>query len=227
MHRNLYKIDDVLLRAGGFAAALSVLIIAGLLSTVDRAGLTPAVTLGLLLAMACPIVLLVVGMHMRRKEKLLLELWRMIEARGQMSVDQLLSMTSLRRKQLGAAIRRINQFGNGLLLWDKRNHVVRDGRVKVHSLTHSQLCGSCGGSVNIEIRSSESHYACPYCGSGLDSELINPLLGELQQRQELARPAAQLASAKIDLGVFVVLLVFFWPAAIVYAIHKNNAWFQS
>ncbi|MDH3587868.1 MAG: hypothetical protein OEQ74_00555 [Gammaproteobacteria bacterium] len=139
---------------------------------------------------------------------------------------ELASMSSFGCRQLAAAVRRINQRGNAMLLWDEQEDIIRDGRIKQHRLTHSEDCQSCGSSVNVEVRTSQTDYVCPYCGGGLDCSRINPLLDSLKIREEHDRPPRQMkgyqSGRNFSLTIFILLLVLFWPVAILYALKMNS-----
>lgn len=228
MTTNLYKIDDVLLRAGVIIGALALLAIS---KTMADGSLTLSTIVGLMLLVACPVTLLILGRNMRRREKLVVEIWRLVKAQGQVPVEQIYQMTSFGRRQIAAAVERINRKCNALLVWDEAQDVIRDDSVRRHTLTYSEDCSSCGGSVNVEVSSHETDYSCPFCGGGLDSSGINPLLEKLQTRQGLDRqqqvsfaaPVDAPSGNKISIVIFMLLLMFFWPAAVFYALKAYNS----
>ena len=235
MQTNLYRIDDVLLRTGLVAAVFALLIGNAAVNQLEASGFDAVALAALLAAIACPLTLLGAGYLVRRRERLVVDLWRLIEAHGEVSVSHLCKMSSFNRNQLTSAIKRINRRGRALLVWDEVNEVIRAGpRRERSSLTHSEDCQSCGATVNIEVRTqNRDAYTCPYCNRGLDSDRINDLLSKLhlQERRDNERPdpvqapvsvAAPTArqGSRLNLPVFILLIVLFWPGAVIYALHK-------
>ncbi len=231
MNTNLYRIDDVLLRAGAVAVLVSTGILWLTIQNLHLSGLGTALVL-ILVALACPPTLLIAGWIMRRREKQVVELWRLVEAHGQLPVNHAREMSSFSRRELIAAIRRINRRGGALLIWDEAAGLIRnESRGKTdRRMTHSEDCSSCGGRVNIEVSTESREYVCPYCGSGLDSENINALLGKLHDRDSRqAEPAplsmqtaTQPRRSSFRMGIFVLLLIVCWPGAVFYAIKANS-----
>ncbi len=239
MQTNLYRIDDVLLRTGMIASVLGLLIGNATVNTLRQSGFEAVALLVLIAAVACPLTLLVCGYLVRRRERLTVDLWRLIEAHGEVSVAHLCAMSSFNRRQLISAVKRINRYGGALLVWDEVTGVIRvGGRRHEQTLTHSEDCRSCGAKVNVEVHTqNRAGYSCPYCNGGLDSERINAMLSELhargqqlreQERREFVQPLAMAAPAvrpgsRLNLPVFILLLVLFWPGAVIYALHKHQA----
>ena len=171
METNLYRIDDVLLRTGLVAGVVALLVGNAAVNTLKTSGFDAVALAVLLAAIACPLTLLGAGYVVRRRERMVVDLWRLIEAHGEVSVSHLCKMSSFNRGQLTSAIRRINRRGRALLVWDGDTDVIRAGRRgERSSLTHSEICQSCGATVSIEVHTrNREAYTCPYCSSGLDS----------------------------------------------------------
>ncbi len=235
MQTNLYRIDDVLLRAGAIAGVFAMLVGNAAVNTLKSSGFDSTALLALVLAIACPLTLLGAGYLVRRRERLVVDLWRLIEAHGEVSVAHLCRMSSFTHGQLRAAVRRINRRGRALLVWDEVSGTIRAGkRIERQALTHSEGCESCGATVNVEVHTRHRDgYRCPYCNGGLDSERINTLLDRLHvsEREQALQPRAEHPSpvplavpvrqgSRLNLLVFIVLLVVFWPGAVIYALHK-------
>lgn len=228
MTTNLYRIDDVLLRGGFVIAPFALLVVSGAVANVvEHGSLSLPATLFVILLVSCPLAMLTIGWRIRKHEKRVLKLWRFVAAQGQVPIQQLLKMNSYSRKQLAAAVDRINNRGNGTLVWDDADAVIRDVSVQEHRMTHTEQCQSCGGNVNIEVTTGRSNYTCPFCGGGLDCGRINLLLDSLQQRaQQDEQTEPGQVGDRINLPLFIILMVVFWPAAVAYAIkvyHSQNS----
>lgn len=80
------------------------------------------------------------------------------------------------------------------------------------------ICNSCGG----DIHSHEP--VCKYCGAE-NHDYVAPARKE---SSEDSRPQPQNVNVQpvrysgFNVGVFILLLIFFWPAAIIYAIVRSR-----
>lgn len=224
MQSNLYRIDDVLLRGSLLVLPVALFLAYAMILNGSSTG-RPVSLAMLALLIACPLTMLFTGWSVRRRERRVVELWRIVATRREITVAELCSTTSFSRRQLRRAIRRINDHGRGLLVLDDAREVVSNGAQAQYALAHNENCTACGASVRIEVRTHGREFACPYCNAGLDSERINALLARLHEREASApshglvgpdRPAGQ----RMNMTVFILLLLFFWPAALLYALHR-------
>jgi hypothetical protein len=255
MERNLYRIDDLLLRAGTVLLLLTVLAAAGLVVVGLAQGRPgdgdgdPGVAM--LMRFAFPLVaattgsigLLTTGFVMRRREKRALAFWRLIDQQIEIHVPDLVANSDLTRLDLDRSIRLLNNKGLGFYVWDRKDDVVRDGRLESVYL-HVEKCDVCHAGVAIQVPASLREIPlCPYCGDPVSIERLQEL-----KRASLARmraeaepePAAETtslarawgraspgrgraASSDFSVVVFLLLLVSFWPAALVYAWYKWQA----
>jgi len=83
-------------------------------------------------------------------------------------------------------------------------------------------CPNCGASLTT------SDACCKYCGSA-NSEYIKPSSPSVNRYtpQNVSNTSSSSSNSekKFSVGVFIFLLIFFWPGAIIYAIFtstKNN-----
>ena len=229
--KNLYHIDGVLLGAGTFTGLLALLFSTAIGYEISRNGATVGLVLALGLIVGCPLAMLTTGWRVRRYEKRLVALWELVSRHGEISVAHLCDVFSMNRKQLRDAVRRINRRGSALLVVDEAQNVVHNGARQIQTLAHSQDCAKCGAKVAVEVRENVSDYACPYCGAGLDTRHINELRRQLRHPNTRRAPEPALSFAShgdlaqekpFRLGLFVVLMFFFWPGAIAYAIWAHS-----
>ncbi|NND59282.1 MAG: hypothetical protein HKN49_03360 [Gammaproteobacteria bacterium] len=230
MNRNLYRIDGVLLGTGFFSSLFALLFAFGIGHEIADAGPSTGLVVAFILVVGCPLAMLLAGWYVRRYEKTLVQMWQLVDRHNQVAIDHLCDVFSMSRRQVQRAVRRINRRGRALLVIDTEGDKVRNDGRKTEVMAHSQDCAKCGATVAVEVRSAASEYHCPYCGSGLDSEPINLLRSQMHYRettnapqkpQTLFEPAAPHSQSKFNLVVFIVLLIVFWPAAVVYAIWAN------
>lgn len=238
MASNIYRIDDALIRAG-FLFGIIALIAAFNLPT-SAGGRVPATVMVLLpLFVAAPVFMLIAGYAVRRRERRLLEIWRLLKEHGEMPVADLRDMSGYSRRELRKAVSLLNRKIAAGLTWDQGGDTIRHVSLGPReTLAYSQRCASCGASVSIEIaaHSKADELNCPYCQGSLDGREISKLQNELLAREArgrnpepapiyLSMPAtAPRPSAKrFNLGLFIFLLFIFWPAAVIYAIHRANS----
>ena len=228
MNRNLYHVDGVLLGAGAFTAFWALLFSVGIAHEINDSGASFGLLVALLLVVGCPLAMLITGWRVRRYEKTLVEMWQLIVRNNNVGIEHLCDVFSMDRKQVGNAVRRINRRGSAFLVADTEGDVVRNGQ-QLETMAHSQECAECGASVAVEVRAAGSHYNCPYCGAGLNSEDINSLRRQMHDRESASsrnqqtffEPAEVASGRRFNLVVFIILVIIFWPAAIGYAIWVN------
>lgn len=83
-------------------------------------------------------------------------------------------------------------------------------------------CKSCGNT----LKPQDSH--CPYCGTSNPKyeEKKKPLdLNVFASRSESSsKPNEKSSTSEINVCVLIILVIVFWPAAVVYALVKMNKW---
>jgi hypothetical protein len=232
-HRDLYRIDDLLLRAGtwaslGVLAAAVGVVLVGLSEGSVHGGDPGLAALGrhgpkLLLAALGPVVLLGSGFAMRRRERQVHAIWTLLERNAEISVSALLANSDFQRSDLERAVRFLNNRGLGHYVWDRGSDTIQDGRLGSTSL-HFEKCDACGAEVSLAVPVAFHEVPrCPYCHDpvafeGLEErrrEAIEALRAEHRPERSPAGPAFGLAPDFSAL-TFFLLLFGFWPAAFFY-----------
>jgi len=227
--KNLYRLDDLLLRASGFAMLVAVVATFGLFvangqsaDTVVRAYARWAGPL--LLAWAAPVVLLVGGLRVRGREKRIVAVWELLRRNAQVHVPSLLANSHFERADLDRAVRLLNTRGLGHYVWDASTDTILDARLQTAQI-HVEKCDLCGASISLEVPVGFSEVPrCPYCSDPVSIETLEARRHEAIEklRAEHAPKAAEAASpmglpSDFSLPIFLVLFFVFWPAAVVYA----------
>jgi hypothetical protein len=127
------------------------------------------------------------------------------------------------REELAEAIRVINTRGYAFFLWDRENDIISDGRLSRKSV-YVDSCRYCGHDIGEYFPLKLSPLpACPYCGSVLDLEDIHNqrdrVFHQMDREHETgnAFPLPREGEARtFSLPIFVILVIFFWPAALFY-----------
>ncbi len=180
-----------------------------------------------LLAALGPVVLIGFGWVVRRKEKRIVSLWKHLRNNVETHVPALLANSDFTRDELEAAVRLLNNRGLAFYRWDRATDTIEDGRL-ASAYVHIDQCESCGASVGIRVRASLSELPlCPYCNGGLSATGINTLkqqaLNDLRGGNETATHPATVQHKPMSVGLFIVLVLFCWPAAVAYAVYKNQS----
>lgn len=228
---NIYRVDDVLLSGAKLTA---ILIPIGLTALMHHAARTAAdappdlLTLATmsLAAMLCPIALWLAGRHVRSAEQRILALHELLQSRGEVPATSLISDIGFTRAALKRAIRLLNAERVGYYTWDDRTDVIRDARVQPRSSTGAR-CGACGASFSFILPGkNEILPACTYCQTPVDAEVLAALRRATPDSEPSGRASgerAQSAQARpFSLPIFALLMVFCWPAAIVYAVMRSR-----
>lgn len=238
MADNLYRIDDALIRAG-FLFGVVALIGAANLPSASSFDPPMLKWIAVSAVLAAPMVMLVAGYAVRRRERQLIAIWRILKEHGEMPIADLQQMSGYGTDELRKAVGLLNRKLAAGLSWDEASRSVRHvGLEPRETLTHSQRCPSCGASVSVEVAADSRSEAltCPYCEGALDGREISSLQNQLRSRKTRSRapqpvpiylrapaePPARPPARRFSLVVFILLLMFFWPAAVFYAMHRAN-----
>lgn len=231
--QDLLRVDDVLLRTGwiGLLVVLAVSAIGLLYALAEAAPGAEAVALGFLreygawigLALLCPAAALRVGWAMRRRERRIAAIWRLLRRHVEISVPELLANSDLRAADVDRAVRLLNGRGLGFYVWDREAGVLQDGRLRSLVL-HVEKCEQCGGAVSLDLPLGTRRVpACPYCGDPVAVEAFEArrqreieALREERLEERKAQRALEGTRVPFSIPLFAVLLCVCWPAALAY-----------
>ena len=231
--RNLYRVDDVLLRAGGIgllgvlAAGTCFVLVALPEADPDARG----VMLGWVgdygvayfVALLCPLVALRIGFVIRRREQRSAAIWQLLRQNAELSVANLVGNSDFDTRDVERTVKLLNNRGLGHYVWDRRAGKVQDGRLHTMQM-HVDKCEACGGSVSLEIPIGSSAVpACPYCGDPVSVDALEARRHEaLDALRADEREASWSEGSRVPISIplFVVLMMTFWPAGLLYA------WYQ-
>ncbi|MCA9506612.1 MAG: hypothetical protein KC616_26230, partial [Myxococcales bacterium] len=231
--RNLYRIDDLLLRAGAiglFVVLGGLALFAGLASSsveseeprlLLRLAATHAAPI--LVALLCPIVALRVGWTIRRREKKILGLWRLLRQQAEISVPDLLANSHFTQTDLDRGVRLLNTRGLGHYVWDRERGTIQDGRLRTSRL-HVEKCEVCGGSIALDVPLLfREAPLCPYCGDPVSVDALEARREEaLDGLREAAPRTDERDGAKVPFSIplFAILMIVCWPAGVAYAWYR-------
>ncbi|NUN13956.1 MAG: hypothetical protein HUU55_10025 [Myxococcales bacterium] len=212
--KQLFKRDDILIRIGIPLLLVSFLVLVG--SVHD----TWSFLVALLFALA-PIGLLIAGGYYRYKERRILALWRIIEQTAVVRMDDLVAGAGFRRTEVLEALRILNSRKNLYFVHDGATDTILDGRLR-HQHAHETRCLSCGASVKLSVADWTGPPTCGHCGASVVPPDWKRLRDEVMA--SLRRPGVVTVTPaeSFNLPVFVLLVVFCWPAALIYYAVKNR-----
>jgi hypothetical protein len=164
-----------------------------------------------------PIIMLVIGYRVRAKERKYNGLWRLLDRSHVVSAAQLLHNTHFSKEELHEGIRAINGTGRAYFIWDQQSNEIMDERFR-YARVPQFSCPQCGASLASGLlRELIEHPSCRYCSAAFDQELIRKATEQALGPQEPSHTATAAGNrSKFKLSTFVLLTIFFWPAALVY-----------
>ena len=231
--KNLYRVDDVLLRAGGIGllGVLAVGVCGVLIALAEADPHAPGVLprwvgdygLAYFGALLCPLVALRTGFVIRRREERSAAIWRLLQQNAELSVENLVGNSDFDLADVERTVKLLNNRGLGHYVWDRRAGKVQDGRLRTMQL-HVDKCEACGGSVSLEVPIGFSEVpACPYCGDPVSVDALESRRHEaLDELRVDERGSSWIRGSKVPFSIplFVVLMMAFWPAGLIYAWYK-------
>jgi len=118
----------------------------------------------------------------------------------------------------------INAQQQAAYTYDSRSDKIINNRLLTEFLVAVD-CTSCGHKINQKVSLDLSNPPrCQYCGTGVSVDFLNKMKQDVVMAMQT--PVAE-QGGDFSVGVFIALLVFFWPAAIVYLIVKKKASFSA
>ncbi len=235
---NIYRIDDVLIKVGYVFLVLFILTGGTAISNmVKQAPANQASTLhtaaALLLAPAALFIL--IGYSYRRKEQVAAAILHKMELAREATVTDLMKSTGYSRRMVEKALVLINRRGLGYYVQEKGLDRIVDGRLR-RNMVLIDRCDRCGSGISKSFPASQIEPPqCSYCGMpvGIDrwNDMRNSAMKDILRQDAMALPvadtgqggpAAATGRASFSLPIFILLLLLFWPAAIVYAVSRYN-----
>lgn len=172
------------------------------------------------------IALLVIGYGYRSREKKIISLWHALEHAGEAGVQGLTVSLGLSREFILRHLKDINAQQQSAYTYDVRSDKIIHNRFMSEFLLMAD-CENCGHKINQKVSLDLSNPPrCHYCGTGISADHLNKLkhdvLMSMQQKPAVAAPTAMVNAGDFNIVLFVILLLFFWPAAVFYVIKKKS-----
>lgn len=164
------------------------------------------------------LILVVIGYYFRSREKKIISVWNALDHAGEARVADLSINLGLPREFILKHLKDINVQTHGAFTYDSRSDKIINSRLLTEFLVMVD-CVSCGTKINQKVSLDLSNPPrCNYCGTGVPADHLNKLKQEVILSLK-SRPAS--IESDFSIGVFVALMIFFWPAAVIYVIKKK------
>ncbi len=217
--KNIYKIDDLLIKIGRFLLIIFVIRVIYHFSSDTLITYWQSLSIWFIATAA----LLGAGLFIRHRENQIIAIWNILEHSTEVPVTELMQNTGFTRDFIQSALVLINRRGHAYYVWDQQNDIILDGRLRNRFATETK-CNSCGAIIKPTMTFLDTSQlpVCSYCGDTVSSQQINQLKMDTLQQIRATTTQEQNSSGKFKLWIFILLLIFFWPAAIAYAIWKAD-----
>jgi hypothetical protein len=161
--------------------------------------------------------LFIIGRIFRAKENKIIAVWDALERVPQAKVRDLEVSLSIPRDFILKNLKHINAQQGAYYIYSTDNDSIIDGRLtEEHVVTMN--CSGCGNSTSEKISLAfNKPPACKYCGNPISVDEVSRI-----RRETLAAKPVVEPESTFSIPIFVVLLIFFWPAAIIYLIVKKS-----
>jgi hypothetical protein len=168
--------------------------------------------------LAASLVMVAAGAFLHRQENRAVVMWNFLAEGVEVSVQDLCVSTSIDRDLIPATLALINAQPGAHYVWDRGSDAIVDGRLR-NRFVVLERCGNCGAHVDARIPLDLTvSPVCQYCGADASREDINRL-----KRDALLAIRAEKIPGKappFSPFAFIVLLLVFWPGALLYALWK-------
>ncbi|MEL6537323.1 MAG: hypothetical protein AAFQ98_18015 [Bacteroidota bacterium] len=165
--------------------------------------------------------LLVAGIYFRRQEKKVIRIWDALEVSGEAKVTDLSNNLGVTRAFILEHLQDINAQPGVYYAFDSQSDKIMDGRL-MSEFVVTNTCHNCGKSYGLSINLSlATPPACTHCGTPAESQVFNDYKQDILSTR--TRLETQTEESTFNNGVFILLLIFFWPGAIFYYVrHKSD-----
>jgi hypothetical protein len=164
------------------------------------------------------LILVVIGYYFRSREKKIITVWNALDHAGEARVADLSINLGLPREFILKHLKDINAQTSGAFTYDSRSDKIINSRLLTEFLVMVD-CVSCGTKINQKVSLDLSNPPrCNYCGTDVPTDHLN----KLKQEVILSLKSTPVpVGSDFSVGVFIALLIFFWPAAVFYVIKKK------
>lgn len=222
---NIYRSDDILLLTGKiltYILILPILVTAVNLSS-DKTDISTAAALAIMII--TPSAFIISGRIIRREEEKILALLRILRENPEVYVQDILNSTDMTRDEIRKKIVLLNSRGFGFFIFEPESDSILNSRLRTRNMV-IEKCPGCGSIINrkIPLNLSET-LLCPYCNNPIDITYLNDEKKRIIDSIVNREPSHGLIHENqkgINIAVLILLVIFFWPGAIIYIIVRSK-----
>jgi len=182
-------------------------------SVIDAPIIRPAIAISGLL-------LLIIGIGFRKKENKIISIWDALEKTTEIKLRDLEVSLGLSRAFMLENLKHINAQQGAYYVYISAKDIIVDGKL-IEEHVVSLSCSGCGNIIN--KKASLAHLdelVCSYCGAAIPVGELSKLRSEILKENEKGQ-AARASNSEFNVTLFIILLITFWPGAIIYYITKK------
>lgn len=165
------------------------------------------------------LIILGIGLFYRSREKKIISIWDALDRSGESKVRDLSVSLGLSSNFILKHLKEINAQRNVYFVYDSEHDKIVDGKLMAEYAIVA-TCSGCGNNINQRV---SLHFSklptCKYCGTTISIDELNKLKQQVLTTREIQQ---EVPAGNFSVGVFVLLLIFFWPGAIAYVIIKKG-----
>lgn len=164
-------------------------------------------------------VILAIGLFYRSREKKIISIWDALDRSGESKVQELAVSLGLSRDFILRHLKEINAQRNVYFVYQSDQDKIVDGKLMAEYVVVAN-CPGCGNNLNQKVSLHFSQLpTCRYCGTTISVDDLNKLKHEVMSSRNIV---VEPPKSDFSVGVFVLLLIFFWPGAVAYVIIKKS-----
>ncbi len=220
---DIYKIDNILIKAGYIFLTLFILNVYPLISKTggDFTFINEKLP-SLIFLSSGSVIMLWTGYYYRIIENRINAILKILTITSEVSLTELHRNTGYSIKNIESAIVTINKKLPYYFVLNRVSDSISDGRLTT-KLARVDSCGSCGKKMNLDVSvSSDALPECPYCGIPLQPDKWNSLKREAilniqnNEREGLSVSKGIMIPHDFSWPIFIILLIIFWPLGLLY-----------
>jgi len=168
------------------------------------------------------LILLIVGIVFRKKENKIISIWDALERTTEGKLRDLEVSLGISRAFILENLKHINAQQGAYYVYISAKDIIVDGKL-IEEHVVSLSCSGCGNNINKKVSLAHlDDLACTYCGAAISVVELTKLRNNIIEENEIAQ-AARSNSSSFNFTLFSILLLLFWPAAIMYYMSKKTA----
>ncbi len=165
--------------------------------------------------------LLIVGIVFRKKEKRIISIWDALEKTSEGRVQDMELALGLSRDFILGNLKHINAQQGTYYVYISDKDFIVDGKLLEEHVV-SLNCAGCGHKISKKTTLANLEgLNCSYCGAPIQTEELTNIRNNIIEENSISQAANK--EGNFSVAIFILLLLFFWPAAIIYLAVKKGS----